>query len=372
MGYPLHSGTIASWHLTSSTTMKHLTERKRVTPPVVSLASLALANIVPFSARSLLGLVEDRGRSPERLCRGLGFTYKDLQNREMLLSHLQVRHLILRAQKLLDEPALGLASGARQTPVSWGLPGLAMLTCETFGEAISYGLSRQIEAGAMMRHMFEDRAHEMYLEVVPRVFDLEIEPYLIEESFAASLTVSRYLVGSAFKPLRVELAFDGQKHKELYARFFRCPVRFNAGYNRMTMAPHWLGVRLPGYDRITCGLIREQLNSLLKQPLGRHDLVESLSNRIRFGIEDRPSQSDLSRQMNLSERTLRRRLDKQSVGFRNLRDTALFERARDLLQNSSNTITEVAQAVGYSDARAFRRAFKRWSGELPTAFRARC
>jgi len=331
-----------------------------------------VANIIPFTARSLLGLVEDRGLSPERLCRGLGFSYQDLQSREMLLSHLQVRMLILRAQKLLGEPALGLASGARQTPVSWGLPGLAMLTCETYGEAISYGLSRQTEAGAMMRHLFEDHGREMHLEVVPRIFDLLIEPFLIEEAFAGALAVSRCMVGPAFKPVRVDLSFDGSAHKEMYTHVFRCPVRFDAGCNRMTLESHWLGARLPGYDRITCGLIREQLNTLLKQPVGRHDLVESLSNRIRFGIEERPRQSELSRQLNLSERSLRRRLDKQDVGFRALRDAALYERARDLLQNSSSTIAEVAQAVGYSDARAFRRAFKRWSGELPTAFRAKC
>lgn len=352
--------------------MQHPTQRPHTPASSVPPHMQTVANIVPFTARSLLGLVEDRGLSPERLCRGLGFSYQDLQSREMLLSHLQVRMLILRAQKLLGEPALGLACGARQTPVSWGLPGLAMLTCETFGEAINYGLSRQTEAGAMMRHLFEDHGREMHLEVVPRIFDLLIEPFLIEEAFAGALAVSRCLVGPAFKPMRVDLSFDGAVHKEMYTNFFRCPVRFDAGCNRMTLESHWLGARLPGYDRITCGLIREQLNTLLKQPVGRHDLVESLSNRIRFGIEERPRQSELSRQLNLSERSLRRRLDKQSVGFRALRDAALFERARDLLQNSSSTIAEVAQAVGYSDARAFRRAFKRWSGELPTAFRAKC
>jgi AraC-like DNA-binding protein len=317
-----------------------------------------------------LGLVEDRGLSAERLCRGLGFSYQDLQNRDVLLSYQQVRSLILRAQQLLGEPAIGLASGARQTPVSWGLPGLAMLTCETFGEAISYGLGRQIEAGAMMNHLFEEHGREMHLEVVPRIFDLPVESFLIEEAFAGALAVSRCLVGSAFKPVRVDLAFDSEGHKEVYTRFFRCPVRFEAGCNRITMESHWLNARLAGYDRITCGLLREQLNSLLKQPVGRHDLVESLSNRIRFGMENRPRQTDLSHQMNLSERTLRRRLDKQAVGYRALRDAALFERARDLLQNSAMTITDIAQSVGYSDARAFRRAFKRWSGQLPTAFRA--
>ena len=333
--------------------------------------SQSAANLVPNVARALLGLIEDRGQSAERLCMGLGFTYKDLLDRELLLSHQQTRTLILRAQELLGDVAIGLAAGARQTPVSWGLPGLAMLTCETFGEAIAYGISHQNDAGAMMDHHFDERGREMHLEAIPRIFDLPIEPYLIEESFASAVALSRYLVGDEFKPVRVDLNFQKPAQTESYVRFFRCPVRFDAGYNRITFESHWLGTRLPGYDRITCGLLRQQLNALLKRPVGRHDLVESVSSRIRFGIEDPPSQAELARQVNVSERTLRRRLGEQAVGYRALRDTALYERAKDLLENSALSLAEVAHAVGYSDARAFRRAFKRWSGQLPTAFRAR-
>lgn len=333
--------------------------------------SQSLANLVPNVARALLGLIEERGHAPERLCRGLGFSYQDLLDRELLLSHQQTRTLILRAQELLGDVAIGLAAGARQTPVSWGLPGLAMLTCETFGEAIGYGISHQNDAGAMMDHLFDERGREMHLEVIPRIFDLPIEPYLIEESFASALAVGRCLIGDEFKPSRVDLNFRKPTQTDAYARFFRCPLRFEAGYNRLTFEAHWLGARLPGYDRITCGLLRQQLNAMLKRPVGRHDLVESLSSRIRFGIEDPPTQAELARQVNVSERTLRRRLGEQAVGYRALRDTALYERAKDLLENSTLSLAEVAHAVGYSDARAFRRAFKRWAGQLPTAFRNR-
>ena len=50
-----------------------------------------VADIVPFTARALLGLLEDRGVSLERLCLGLGFTHTDLLDRHLLLSHQQVR-----------------------------------------------------------------------------------------------------------------------------------------------------------------------------------------------------------------------------------------------------------------------------------------
>ena len=226
-----------------------------------------VADIVPFTARSLLGLMEDRGVSPERLCRGLGFIHADLLDRHLQLSPQQVRSLILRAHAITRDPALGLACGARQTPVSWGLLGLAMLTCETFGEAIEYGLAQQGAGGAMLHNVFEVRGREAHLDVTPRLFDLEVENFLVEENFAGAVAVSRYLVGAEFAPLRIDLAFPKPPHEELYRRFFRCPVRFDAGRSRMTIESHWLGARLPGYDRITCGLVREQLNTLLQSRL---------------------------------------------------------------------------------------------------------
>jgi len=334
-------------------------------------ASHTLARIVPFVARSLLRLIEDRGLSPERLCRGLGFTYQDLMDQALLLSHQQVRELILRAQQQLGEPALGLAAGARQTPVSWGVAGLAMLTCETFGDAINYGVAHESEAGAMVDHLVQQHGREVIIEVLPRQFDLQIEAYLVDETMASALAISRYLVGPTFKPLRIDLTQARPAHAEVYRRFYRCPVRFDAGCNRLTFESHWLGTRLPGYDRITCGLVQRQLNKVLAMPIGRHDLVEAVTNRMRFAAATRPGQKDLARMVNISDRTLRRRLVQQDTTYRAISDGARYERARDLLVNSDISIAQVAELVGYSDARAFRRAFKRWTGQLPTEFRAR-
>ena len=330
-----------------------------------------VADIVPNVARALLGLMDERGSSPERLCRGLGFSYQDLRDQDLRLSHKQVRELILRCQRGLGEQALGLAVGARQTPVSWGVAGLAMLTCETFGDAMSYGIVHQSASGAMLDHQVAQHGREVHLEVMPRQFDLQIDAFLVEEALAGALAVARCLVGTAFKPLRVDLAQPRPDNDEPYRRIFRCPVRFDAGCNRAIFESHWLGARLPGHDRITCGLVQSQLNTLLARPVGRHDLVESVANGLRFGIEARPTQCQLAGMVNVSDRTLRRRLGQQDTSYRALRDHTRYERARDLLSHSAMTVAQVAELVGYSDARAFRRAFKRWAGVLPAEFRQR-
>jgi AraC-like DNA-binding protein len=335
-----------------------------------ALGSRKVANIVPTVVRALLGFIEEHGAAPERICRGLGFTYQNLLDQEMLLSYVQIRELILRCQRAVDSPALGLAVGSRETPVSWGVAGLAMLTCETFGHAMSYGLAHQSESGAMMDHYVEESGREIHINVHPRHFDLQIERFLVEEALASAIAIARYLLGPAFKPLRVDFAQPRPDEEEPYRRFFKCHIRFSAGCNRVTLDSHWLGARLPGYDRITCGLVQAQLASLLEARTPRDDLVDSVSNRMRFEITSQPKQTFFAETVNLSERTLRRRLAREQTTFRKLRDNSRFERARDLLANSNLTVAQVAEHVGYSDARAFRRAFKRWTGILPADFRS--
>lgn len=341
-------------------------------PSVIAAADGAnTANIIPTIARSLLGLVEDRGHSPARLCQGLGIRYEDLLSHQLLLSHRQVRALILRALQLLDEPALGLLAGIRQTPVSWGVPGLAMLTCETLGEAMHYALTRQHEAGTMVQHRVTLHGNEVRLQLVSHRYDWEIENYLIDESLAGAVAVARYLLGPDFKPLRIDLAQAQPAHHAQYRRYFGCPVRFAAGSNLMVFEAHWMGARLPGYDRIASQVLRRQLDGLLLPVPGRHQLVETVSNHIRYASVQGADQQAVASMVNVSSRSLRRKLEQQGTSYRYLRDSTRYQAACELLDNTTLSLAVIAEQLGYADVRSFRRAFKRWSGLLPSDYRRR-
>ena len=72
-------------------------------------------------------------------------------------------------------------------------------------------------------------------------------------------------------------------------------------------------------------------------------------------------------QVALSERSLRRRLAAAGTSFRQRRDMALAERAQRLLAEGV-PVERVAGELGYADAAAFTRAFRRWTGETPGRF----
>lgn len=335
----------------------------------VATSLLSRADVPPMLIRALLRVAQARGASPERLCLGLGFGPEDLRDPALRVSYRQTRQLSTRICAELSDPTLGLAAGQAQTPLSWGLPGLAMLTCRTLGQAIAFCAAHQSEAGALVSHRLELQDGLLLVEARPRFHDPELAPLLIDESFAAIVTVVRALVGTDFTPHRVELAFPSPSHAQAHRRVFGCSVQFDMPVHRMWTSQQWLGQELPGWDPYACDAVRADLAALFQRPADRDDLQESALTWLRGNLDKRPSMIDLARHLNLGERTLRRRLDALGVSWRELHDQVRRDCALKLLQRATLPVHEVASATGFDDTRAFRRAFKRWTGARPSALR---
>ena len=82
-----------------------------------------------------------------------------------------------------------------------------------------------------------------------------------------------------------------------------------------------------------------------------------------------PSFEGLTVLLNMSARTLRRRLDKEGTSYQRIKDNARRDVAIAMLSRDRLTVSEVAEQVGFSDPSAFHRSFKKWTGESPGSYR---
>ena len=83
----------------------------------------------------------------------------------------------------------------------------------------------------------------------------------------------------------------------------------------------------------------------------------------------RCSAEDIADLLAMHRRTLSRRLKGVGIGYRAITNEIRFEIARQLLQDTQVSLAQIAAALGYSEASAFTRAFRRWSGQTPTTWR---
>ena len=184
------------------------------------------------------------------------------------------------------------------------------------------------------------------------------------------MILARTLVGAAFKPARLELTYPAPKNMPTRtAGLFRCEVRFGASRNRVVVETALARLRIADAHHPVSA---QQALDVLPRAGGPDQEAERDRRVGRANPAPPPRRaadaSPKSRSsLNLSQRNLRRHLSAVGQGYRDIHDRMRIERAMELLSAGALSIADIGSEVGFSDAREFRRAFKRWTGSAPAA-----
>ncbi|MBF6022419.1 AraC family transcriptional regulator [Lysobacter niastensis] len=287
------------------------------------------------------------------------------------LSYRQACQIIRRAMRSLPIQGSGLALGVRQNIGHFGLLGLAMLTAPDFGQALRLGVQYAPITGAMMELDLDDAGDGgVGFIAFMRSPDAELEPFLCEELFASSLMLCRGLLGPEFRPRVVELAYPAPDYADDYAALFDCAVRFACARNRVVIDASWLRSPMPAHNSASAQQVLALCDEQMPADESRSEIVAVVERLLRMHLADNPRLVDIADNLHLTERTLRRQLRAAQTSFTELHDRVRTESARALLADHSLSIAHVGAAVGFRDAREFRRAFKRWTGVAPREMRS--
>ncbi|WP_245439728.1 helix-turn-helix domain-containing protein [Microvirga aerophila] len=80
--------------------------------------------------------------------------------------------------------------------------------------------------------------------------------------------------------------------------------------------------------------------------------------------------TEIARRFSMHHRTLSRHLAREGVSFQQVADEMRFAIACDLLTNTDMALDQISIMLRFSEPSAFTRAFRRWSGRAPSAWRA--
>lgn len=329
------------------------------------------AAVIPTTILAVIAQLADAEGIPiEPWLAGIGLSRAQVDDASVRVSYRQASLIIKRALRAMPRDGFGLAVGSQQSSGTFGIMGLAMMTARTFGEAVAIGVEFAEITGALMDVELEGAGGgKAVLVARPRFAEDEILPFLCEELFASTLNLARSLVGPTFRPERLELTYPSPPHAASYRRLFGCRVEFGAPRNRMVVDARWLERRLPTHHPVSAqqalAICREMAANIRRQS----EVLASVERILRRQLTDPPVLGEVARALNLSERSLRRQLAQSGRNWRAIREQLRSERALELLSAGALDIAAIASEVGYSDAREFRRAFKRWTGMAPTAAR---
>lgn len=188
------------------------------------------------------------------------------------------------------------------------------------------------------------------------------------------LSLMSWLTGETLEPESIALAYPRPPRSSPLFRIFDGALTFDDPRNTLLFSKATLAKPVIRRAEEIDGIIEHLPYNVILAAIGNRGMaarVRSFMTSVLRQGQPFPSESAVSHAFAMSAATLRRRLRQEGVSYRALRMLLLHEEAERLMQDRALTLSSVAQRLGFSDDRAFRRAFKAWTGNSPSALPVR-
>jgi AraC-like DNA-binding protein len=196
---------------------------------------------------------------------------------------------------------------------------------------------------------------------------------IYDAALAIIYRILQGLTGPGWQASEVWLCRPRPVDSEPYQRLYRTGLRFGAEHNAVAFAAAWLDRPLHDADPVLYQQTMQEILALSEQ--GGSDFVDPLRRVLRRLLvggagQTETSLEEVSKLFSIHPRTLNRRLRDQGTSFKELIAVTRYDMARQLLRDTRLPVAQIAAALDYTEPSAFNRAFRRWSGTAPLAWRA--
>ena len=272
------------------------------------------------------------------------------------------------ATTVIDDPTFGVKMIEYWHPSMIGALGYAWLASSTlrrgmgrvdrYIHTISQSLDTKLEdtpAGLKINIFITDR-----VSVQPQQHTLLV---------AVLMHMCRFNFGEELIPTEVNIARPRPDDASVIIDYFRCDVNFDAEVDSLTIARADADSELSSANKQIALMHDEMLMRYLVE-IKKGDIVQQVQIIILDNLPDGQVTDKLvASELNLSERSMQRRLKEHKTTFRNLLDNVREMVAKQYIKNPMNRMSDIAFLLGFSEQSAFSRAFKKWTGKSPVEYR---
>jgi AraC-like DNA-binding protein len=341
----------------------------------------AINEPVPLAfARALLLQAGNCGCDIEAMLQAATFPFNPLSPpaEPPFVSMQQYSRLCVELFRELADESGGVLPGSPTPLGTTRLLLLSVIHCHTLGAV----LARAIEFNAACRERRgEVRTNNLQIDADSKLATLSY--YSVADAdhpppqdgalcgMSMWLRLCGWLIGQHIDVVSASCAGPSPSSPLALRHFFPCPVIFEAASNSVTFSARHLDAEvIRSETELEAFLLVAPYHVVIKP------VASDTSITTRIGVllgddfrEDTPGFNALTGLLNMSARTLRRRLEKEGTSYQRIKDNARRDAAITLLTRERMTVSDVAERVGFSDSSAFHRSFKKWTGLSPGEYR---
>lgn len=319
--------------------------------------------------------LEGQGFAPAEVCRRARLDPALLSRPHDRIPGSAVERLWQVGEELTGDPLLGMHLTERYRTGAINILGYVFLNCATVADVLER-LSRfavLLNDGLRVRIEREDGRAVVHMEAVEGLdnYILRNSRQVMETMAVGVVLTLRNLSGGALVPSQVWFRHAAAGDVSEYHRIFGSMVRFGMPGNRVAFRLAELETPIPAADPSLLALFERhalgRLDELEKMGGGSQRVLRLLTARLTGTV---PPVGVIAAELAMSGRQLQRVLQEEGTSYQALLDQARRDLAMAQLKVPDTTAAEVALMLGYSEAGAFTRAFRRWTGTTPGAFAA--
>lgn len=304
----------------------------------------------------------------------MGLEEADLLDTDRRIPNEASSQMLALAESTLDDPDIGLKMSQSMQMQHMGIMGLLVMSCRTAREAFELHTRYQSLVGNGLETVYYPRDDALCMEVTTPVGHPPMTRQDYDFSLAGWLKLKKQLVGDAYAPLRIEFPYPRPVHTEALQAYFQVPLSFGHEVLRIYYPLDYLDIPLLAADPQLKQVLETQARKRLQELQGEQADTDPQLATVRkliaadlaYGV---PSLESIANAMGISVRTLQRQLDGRDSSFKLLLDQVRRDLAVKYIENPELSLLDVAMMLGFAEQSSFARAFKRWFGDAPGAYR---
>jgi len=342
-------------------------------PLDASTATVSLTVLTPF-----LRLLDNAGpavaaavaeRSDAAFARW-GISRAELEaDRRLRLPHGLVAELTVHFSEVLGDASAPLRAGAMLQAGDYELLEYLCGSCGTLGESIAcLGRYYPLLIGAEHTLFVDGDRAEARFRIAP---GLEAHNAMHEFALASNFAMAAFHVQPDAAQLPIEICFTHKAppYQAVFESVFFVPVRFECEHNAIVFPTGMLAHPLLRADPNLHAVLTRQADHELAALTDQSAFPAKVREAIELQLTRGAALDAVAEDLHMSAGALRSRLKKYGLTYSAVLDHLRSDHAKRALHQSQLSFAEVAQQLGFAHPPAFHRAFRRWYGLTPSAYR---
>ncbi len=280
--------------------------------------------------------------------------------------------IVEKTLAVVDIPAFGIRVGQKFSLADYGVLGYACISSTTLRQLLQtfFRFQQIVGSSATFSEALRVDGDQAMIEIRSSGANEHLVRFDIEEAMGQWSSAAKDILGRDDSMYtRVNLSCSKPAYAREMQLLLGCPVAFSQPRNEMVFPAAYLDLPLTMANELTSQLCEQQCNTILRGLTEQEGIVDQVRKIIINLPGQVPTPEEVASQLNMSYRTLRRRLGEEGTSFKEIHGEVRMGMAAEYIRQTELTTQEIAYLLGYGETSNFHRAFKTWYGQTPGEFR---